>query len=109
MQPRLSHPATVDLQYSRVSVVVLLGKGCLMYHCHGNCGHNAAAHFLRTTTAAPRLDPPPALSTHLHSHDRSCCYFWLLLAISVVCFSVVVHFVFVFPFFFSSTLSPPFR
>lgn len=98
-QPRLSqHPASVDLKYGRLSVFVLLGKGCLMCHCHGNCSHNAGAHFLRTTTAAPQFDPPPALSTHLRRHDRSCCYFWLLLAISVVCFSVVVHFVFFFSF-----------
>lgn len=52
-------------------------------------------HYSRSSTW-PR---PPALSTHLRRHDRSCCYFWLLLAISVVCFSVVVHFVFFFSFF----------
>lgn len=86
-------------------LLVCWGKGCLMCRCHGNCGHNAGTHFLRTT----RLDPlirPAALSTHLRRHDRSCCYFWLLLAISVVCFFCCCTFCVLFSFFISSFFFP---
>lgn len=95
------HPATVDLKYGRLCVVVLLGKGCLMCRCHGNYGHNAGTHFLRTTLLDP-LICPAALSTHLRRHDRSCCYFWLLFAISVVFFCCTFC-VLLFVFFPSST------
>lgn len=91
----MQHPATVDLKYDRLCVVVPLGEGCLKCRCHGNYGHSAGTHFLRTTLLDPVICPT-ALSTHLRRCDRSCCYFWLLLAISVVSFCCTVYFVFFF-------------
>lgn len=103
-QPRLSqHPATVDLKYGRLSVVLMerLLNVPLSRQPWPQCWRTFLEdHYSQSSTWLTAAHPS-ALSTHLRHHDRSCCYFWLLLAISVVCFSVVVHFVFL--FFFSCT------
>lgn len=109
-RPRLSqHPATVDLKYGRLSVVVLLERVLnvpLSWQPWPQCWRTFLEdHYSHSSTWLA----PFALSTHLRRHDRSCCYFWLLLVISVVCFSVVVHFVFFFFFFFSPAPPSPFH
>lgn len=76
----------VGLQHG-VSVVLLMKVP--VCRCHGNHGHNAGARLTGTTAATLT---PGCLSTLWLRHDRSCCYFWFLWAISV-CFSVLVHFV----------------
>lgn len=84
-----------------------VGKGCLMCRCHGNCGHNAGAHFLRTTTATPRLDPcSPRCPQHTSTPSRP---LLLLFLASLRYFSCVFFCccTFCVLFFFSLSLLPP--
>lgn len=84
-----------------------VGKGCLMCRCHGNCGHNAGAHFLRTTTATPRLDPcSPRCPQHTSTPSRP---LLLLFLASLRYFSCVFFCccTFCVLFFFSLFFHPP--
>lgn len=98
-QRRLSqHPATVDLKYGRLSVVVLLERVLnvpLPWQPRPQCCCTFLEdHYSHSSTWLATVRPV-ALRTHLRHHDRSCCYFWPLLATSVVhFFYVIVHFVF---------------
>lgn len=101
-QRLLQHPATVDLKYGHLCCCSV-GRGCLMCCCHGNCWSQCWHPFLEDHSSPRPAARCSALSTHPRCHDCSGCYFWLLLAISVVCCFVFVHFVFSFCLFFLPT------